>query len=215
MKLSKRLSTIAGMIPTGVRVIDVGCDHALLDIYLTKNKKNHCIASDINTNVLAKTKEIIKSYSIENEILVIQSDGLEKIDIKPSDTIVIAGMGASTILHILEQKFSNHLVIQSNNDLELIRRKIVEKGFYIDQEQVVYEKGIYYVIMSFQKGESCYSEKELLFGPILLADSNMLTMSYFQDLLRKKERIVSQIPSETEEKQKFLKEIQYLHEMVQ
>ena len=35
MKLSKRLKTIAHMIPEHKNVIDVGCDHGLLDIYLT------------------------------------------------------------------------------------------------------------------------------------------------------------------------------------
>ncbi len=32
--ISKRLESIASLIPNNSRVIDVGCDHALLDIYL-------------------------------------------------------------------------------------------------------------------------------------------------------------------------------------
>ena len=59
MILYKRLKAITEYIEEGVRVIDVGCDHALLDIYLTLEKKNKCIASDMNLKVLAKTKEMI------------------------------------------------------------------------------------------------------------------------------------------------------------
>ena len=38
--LSKRLETIASLIPLGASVIDIGCDHALLDIYLVKRNDN-------------------------------------------------------------------------------------------------------------------------------------------------------------------------------
>ena len=47
MILSKRLEIVATLVDVGSRVIDVGCDHAYLDIYLTKNNNNKCIATDI------------------------------------------------------------------------------------------------------------------------------------------------------------------------
>ena len=40
MKISKRLKAISDFITDNSNVIDVGCDHALLDIYLFNNKKN-------------------------------------------------------------------------------------------------------------------------------------------------------------------------------
>ena len=37
MKISKRLKSLAGLITLDDKVADIGCDHALLDIYMVKN----------------------------------------------------------------------------------------------------------------------------------------------------------------------------------
>ena len=34
IKLSKRLEEISSLVPLKARVVDIGCDHGLLDIYL-------------------------------------------------------------------------------------------------------------------------------------------------------------------------------------
>ena len=39
MKLSKRLETIVSFIDDKDNVLDIGCDHAYIDIYLALNKK--------------------------------------------------------------------------------------------------------------------------------------------------------------------------------
>ena len=56
MKISKRLKTIADLIPNDSKVIDVGCDHAYLSIYLSKEKKCKCLATDVNSNALENAK---------------------------------------------------------------------------------------------------------------------------------------------------------------
>ena len=38
IKISKRLEAISSLVPINSNVIDIGCDHALLDIYLYQNK---------------------------------------------------------------------------------------------------------------------------------------------------------------------------------
>ena len=40
MKLSKRLQVVASFIPDNSSLLDVGCDHALLDIFLMQTKNN-------------------------------------------------------------------------------------------------------------------------------------------------------------------------------
>ncbi len=214
MKLSKRLQTIANMIPPNMRVIDVGCDHALLDVYLTLQGMNECVASDINENVLEKTKEMISKYQLSNQILIQKSDGLKEIDLKDDDVVVIAGMGTSTILSIIEQKGPKHLIVQSNNDLKELRVGFSEKGYFIVEEQVVLEKGIYYVIIQFEKGFSSYTEKEYLFGPILIWKRDGKTNCYFKELLDKKKRIYANLPASNAQKKKFLLEIRYLEEII-
>ena len=48
---SLRLKTVASFINQDDKVVDIGCDHAYLSIYLIKNKFcKKVIASDINEN---------------------------------------------------------------------------------------------------------------------------------------------------------------------
>ena len=68
MNLSKRLEAVATLVDIDSRVIDVGCDHAYLDIYLTLNNGNSCIASDINEKALNNAKENIKKYKLSRKI---------------------------------------------------------------------------------------------------------------------------------------------------
>ena len=49
IKLSKRLKKIADYVSDNSSLVDIGCDHGLLDIYLVQNKNNiKVVASDIN-----------------------------------------------------------------------------------------------------------------------------------------------------------------------
>ena len=69
IKLSKRLEAISSLVPINSNVIDIGCDHALLDIYLYQHKiSKKIIASDINVNALNNAKENIKKNKLEKII---------------------------------------------------------------------------------------------------------------------------------------------------
>jgi tRNA (adenine22-N1)-methyltransferase len=70
MNLSKRLEAVATLVDIGANVIDVGCDHAYLDIYLTLNNDNKCIATDINENALAMAKTNIKKYKLSKKTCI-------------------------------------------------------------------------------------------------------------------------------------------------
>ena len=58
VKLSKRLKAIADLVDKDSKIIDVGCDHALLDIYLLKNK-NDLFNKNIQ-NIIDKNNNILK-----------------------------------------------------------------------------------------------------------------------------------------------------------
>ena len=49
VQLSRRLKTIADMVTEGNRLVDVGCDHGYLPVYLMSN---HKIPGAIATDVL-------------------------------------------------------------------------------------------------------------------------------------------------------------------
>ena len=58
MKVSKRLRVIAGLIPDNSFILDIGCDHALLDIYIATTKNVKAIASDINKKPLLEQQQL-------------------------------------------------------------------------------------------------------------------------------------------------------------
>ena len=104
INISNRLKTVASFVLDDEKtksLIDVGCDHALLDIFLLQNNdKLKVIASDINKGPLDKAKENIIKYSFLDKIELRLSDGISSLD-SSVDTIVISGMGKESILDIL------------------------------------------------------------------------------------------------------------------
>lgn len=193
MKISKRLKSLAGLVTLDDKVADIGCDHALLDVYMIKNNitKNVLIA-DISENALENGIKNVKKYHLEDKINAKCGNGLDVIT-DEIDTVIISGMGASTIIKILSSnklKQIKKLIIESNNDHFLLRRFLTNNGFYISHEAVIYDNGKYYINIMFQRGFKKYSKKELIYGPILM-NSNK---EYFNYLLKKQTGILENIP---------------------
>lgn len=187
MKLSKRLKTIADLVDTK-KVIDVGCDHGYLDIYLTLYKDCTCIATDISSNAIKCCQDNISKYHLEEKITTIITDGINGINIDANDTLVLSGMGTKTIIDILSnKKLSNTIIISSNNNLEELRRFMVRIGYYIDKEIYIFENNIHYIIIKFIKGLKEYSDYEYLLGPIVIKDNNykLYILNHYNNIYNK------------------------------
>ena len=201
IKISKRLKAIACYVDDNSSIVDIGCDHGLLDIYLSKNRKNiKIIASDVNEKALNNAISNIKKYKEEDNIKTILSNGLDNIDTKDIDTIVISGMGTHTIVGILYNNLSklkniNTLVVQSNNDLDFLRYKLSKIGFIITNETLVEDAGIIYTVIKFNKGFKIYSRKELFLGPFLMRENSNLFKKKLKQELLKLEKFYPMIPS--------------------
>ena len=200
--LSKRLETIASLVDTE-SIIDVGCDHGYLDIYLTK-KGIKCLATDVNKSCLDKAIENFEKENLNIDTKL--TDGLKGIAIKDTDTIVISGMGTDTIKKILSIDIKNDLIISSNNKLEDLRRYIVSIGYYISDEVFVLENNKPYVIIKFKYGKIEYNDYEYVIGPVI-NDSK-----YFNYLINKYNELLNRIPLKYIEKRNYyLKLIEYLN----
>src|SRR5574344_905124 len=152
--ISKRLLSITKFINKKDKIVDVGCDHGLLSIYLYENELcSNVIASDVNKNALQNAINNIKNKKYDIETVL--SDGIKKIDMSKVDTIVISGMGTSTIINILsdQDKLVNEkkIILQSNNEHTKLREYLNNIGYYLKDEDVVYDSNKYYVKMSFIK----------------------------------------------------------------
>lgn len=198
-KLSKRLKVTADFIEDNSKVIDIGCDHGLLSIYLAKAYKNiKIIASDVNNNALECAKKNIKEAKLENVIETRLGNGLDVVSSEEIDTIVIAGMGSNTIIGILKYAKDklvnvNNIIIQSNTDLYFLRKNMVGIGYYIEDEVLVEDKNIIYTVIKFTKGKKKYNYKELYLGPILLEKKDKLFYEKFEKELKTFRIILSNI----------------------
>lgn len=200
IKLSDRLKKIADYVNDDSSMVDIGCDHGLLDIYLIQKKKNiKLIASDVNPNALNNAKKNIKKYGLENKITTVLSNGLDEIDTTGVDTIIISGMGSHTIVgilynHLRKLKNVKQLIIQSNNDLDFLRYKLTKIGYYIEKEELVKDADIIYTIIQFRQGYHFYTKKQLYFGPYLLKENSNLFQEKCQLELKKLEQFYPMIP---------------------
>ena len=153
MKINARLKTIGDLVEKDSICLDVGCDHALLDIYLVHRKSNiKTIASDIAQGPLEQAKKNIEREHLEDVIETRLGSGLETYT-DEINTIIISGMGGRLTNKILSDsinviKACSQLVLQPQSEIYLVRQYLREIGFRIDYEDMLIEDGKHYVIIS-------------------------------------------------------------------
>lgn len=217
IKINNRLKCVASFINENDHaILDVGCDHALLDIYLLEqNNDLKIIASDINKGPLKKAQENIEKNHASDKITLKLADGLESIE-QDIDTVIISGMGTETIVSILNRKKDelhhvNKLILSSNNKFQELRQQVILLGFKINREKIIFEDNKFYIIIEFVKGTKQYTSHELYFGPYLLKNKNDLFNKYYSYIKEKKEQVLHNLPSSLiDKKNKLENEIKLL-----
>lgn len=170
--LSNRLLEIAKMIEKSMVVADIGCDHAFLPVYLVQNQiVDKAYAIDNKEGPIAQAEKSIREAGLEEKVIPLLSDGLKNLP-PEVNTVVLAGMGAELMVAIFENspetfQSCEHIFLQPNTDVYLVRKYMSEHGFRIAKETVVFE-GHYYTTMHFVQGKTEYSEKQLWLGPLLM-----------------------------------------------
>ncbi len=166
--VSNRIKTIASLVDAKDSILDIGTDHALLPIFLIKNNiVSVADGSDISNKVLSNAKENVLKYDLEDKINLYLSDGVKQIDISKYNTLIITGMGFSTIKNIIDNADLKHidkLIIQSNNNLDELRKYLNEISFSIVDETCLKDKDINYDIIVSHKGKQSLSEQEYMCG---------------------------------------------------
>lgn len=193
--ISNRLKSLAKYFDKDDKVIDIGCDHALLDIYLIEEGIiKSMIVSDIHEKALKQGIDNIKLHKLDKKIETRLGNGLEVLNSSDDiDTMLISGMGTSTIVNIIENDYFKNIkkmVIQSNNDHEILRSEIVNKGFMITNEDILEDSNKTYINIVFEKGNSKYNKNEIKYGPFLI--KNKMYLDYRIDYLNK---ILNKIPN--------------------
>ncbi len=201
LKLSNRLLKIASLVKNHDVIIDVGCDHALLDIYLTKNNiVKKAIATDITNGAINMALKNVSYYDCLN-VDVRLGDGLDTLKKEDKVSLIImSGLGNQKIVSILNNNKEkicnvNELIIQSNTGYYELRKEVVKLGYFIEDEVLIKENNIIYVIIKFKKGKRRYSNKQLYFGPILLKNKDTLFKELISKDINKNKLILDNLPS--------------------
>ncbi|MCL6611552.1 MAG: class I SAM-dependent methyltransferase [Peptococcaceae bacterium] len=197
MELSPRLAAIAGLVPPGARVADIGTDHALLPLNLVKTGRSpRVIATDLNENPYRAACRNVLAADAGGRVEVRKGDGLEAVAPGEVDVIVIAGMGGNAITGILERSRgvlagATRLVLQPMSDAAALRLWLVQNGWRLADEELVKEDGRFYVIMAAEPGEERSRDPFLLeIGPVLVDKCGPVLVEYLEKVKGDYQRVL-------------------------
>ena len=219
IKLNKRLETVASLVEDNRSIIDIGCDHAFLSIYLVENNNpKKVIASDNKEGPLDGAKENINKYNVSDKIKIKLGDGVDPIE-PDIDTIIISGMGGMNTVGILKYKTSlfknvDTIILSPNTDSDFVRYEICKLGFHIDEEKLVKDNNFIDPVIRFKRGRKFYKKIEYILGPILIQKKEDIFIEYLTNLKENKEKVLELLPKKYISKRislkKELKEINKL-----
>ena len=187
--LSERLQVCADFVEKGDRVADIGCDHGYLGIYLLeKGIASSIIASDINEMPLQSAIRNAQKYGYRDKMSFYLSNGASSIP-RDFDTLVCAGMGADTMISILEgapwlkdEKY--RLILQCQSRRPELRKYLYENGFSIRRETLAKDGKFIYPVT-----EVVYSPAPALtpggyhITPMLLESNSPLLPDFYQRVI--------------------------------
>lgn len=229
--LSMRLTHLAEMVETGEVLADVGCDHGYLPILLVQQQKiKRAIAMDINPGPLARAREHIEKYGLDDYIETRLSNGLEKLSPEEADTVVIAGMGGALTIDILTRGREvvhqlKQLILEPQSELSLVRRYLREENYRIAQEDYVVEDGKYYPILRVlpQEGSTAeeFAQTEVLaqdlvdaYGQCLLQQRHPILISYLECEYAQCEKILAGLEENGSDTDRIQSKKQELNEIM-
>ena len=152
LPISDRLLACCAFVNPGDRIADVGCDHGYLSIHLlTGGIARSAIASDLREGPLQSAVINAEKYGVRDKMEFYLSDGVRNIP-RDFDTLVCAGMGAHTMISILEaapwlkQKFYR-MILQCQIKTPMLRQYLTENGWAITREAVLRDGKFLYTVM--------------------------------------------------------------------
>lgn len=211
--LSNRLQKCCQFVHPGDRVADIGCDHGYLGIYLLKNGiASSVIASDVNESPLHSAVINAHKFGVQDQISFHLSDGLRNVP-RDFDCLVCAGMGADTMISILEaapwiRNPKYRLVLQCQSKRPELRKYLSAAGFSISRETLAKDGKFIYPVMevSYAPGGTL-APWEYYITPQLLEDNSPLLPEFLARVIRGLEESAMGLSREGGEKYEAMSEI--------
>ena len=171
LELTPRLRMVAELIPQGLRLTDVGTDHAYLPAaLLMEGGIPSAIAADLREGPLSRARLTAREYGLEGKLSFCLCNGLAGISQEDTDAVAIAGMGGETIREILKaapwtRERNIPLILQPMSTMAELRRWLMENGYAIRAERLAREGDTLYTAWHVSAGQmKGLSEAELCAG---------------------------------------------------
>lgn len=216
MEISERLKTVASFVRTSRTIADIGTDHGYIPIYLCLEEAiDRAIACDVNREPVRRAECNINMYHLGNMIETRLGDGLKPLKAGEVEGAVIAGMGGMLIIEILDECLEktgtlNELVLQPQIDVDKVRKYLHKIGFKIDDEEMIYEDGIYYNVIRAVHGREKYdNEADYIFGKINIDRKNAILKEFIEKEMAKNKKIMEKLKEAgTDNSQKRIRELE-------
>lgn len=211
--LSNRLLACCALVKPGDRVADIGCDHGYLGIYLLMHKiADSVIAADVNEGPLQSAFHNSHKFGVAENIQFYLSDGLRNIP-RDFDTMVCAGMGADTMISIMEnapwlkdEKY--RLILQCQSRRPELRKFLYEQGFCIVSETLAQDgKFIYPITEVVYRPSAPLTEGGYHITPALLNSGSPLLPAFYERVTKGIETTVNGLARVGGEKHEYYKSL--------
>ncbi len=200
LNIGPRLELIASLVPQDSRLADIGSDHGYLPAWLLLNKRiSFAIAGELNEDPARRARETAVAYDLLETMQVRLGSGLSVLRPGEVDTVTIAGMGATTMIDILEARpevLANltRLILQPNVAGKELRKWLIGHGWKIVDEDLALENDIVYEVIAVEPGESkTLDVLQLEFGPVILHRKPDLFARRLADAIKERQRILEQV----------------------
>ncbi len=157
--LSPRLRMVADLIPSGVKLADIGTDHGQLPVWLVcQGIVPQAVASDLRPGPLSRGRALAERWGVSDRVSFRLCNGLADVAPEEAEFVTITGMGGETIADILNAApwttgLGHRYVLQPMSGMDGLRRYLSENGFIIDREVLVPEGETLYIILVAEPGE--------------------------------------------------------------
>ncbi|MBP1925436.1 tRNA (adenine22-N1)-methyltransferase [Sedimentibacter acidaminivorans] len=193
-----RLEAIKSMVSKCNVVADIGTDHGYVaEMLLKDNTVKKVIATDLNKGPLNRAIEYLTTKNLDEKCDFRLGSGLEILNEKEADCIIIAGMGGELIRDILKtsKKVSleaKQLVLQPMTAIDKLRKYLIENNYIISDEIIVKELHHFYFIIKANpissdiNNKSETSEKDEIFYEIskpLLEKKDIIMGEYINKII--------------------------------
>lgn len=150
--LDARLSAAAAYVRPGRPAADIGCDHGKLSAWLAGSKRcPRVFACDLRPGPLAKAEKNCAPWADVVECRL--GSGLSVLAPGEASEIIIAGMGAETILEILDAapwvcSPEYNLILVPATKHSLLRLGLARRGFALAGETLCQAAGRWYTVIN-------------------------------------------------------------------